>query len=53
MGTTLANLQIHKLSIDEAEKLLPGSLIKQFNPEWTTITSKKFEVAMEKIQYSW
>ena len=50
MGTTFANLNIHRLSINEAIKLIPGCLARQFDPEWITITSENFQCgAMDKV----
>jgi hypothetical protein len=43
VGTTLANLQIRKLSVNEAEQIFAGSLIKEFSSGWITVTSEHFE----------
>lgn len=50
MGTTFANMQIKNIIYEEAELLLPDSLVKHYNSEWVTITSDSFQVGIiEKL----
>lgn len=50
MGTTFANMHIKNIKPAEGEMLIPGSLVKQFNPEWVTITAENFQAGtMERL----
>lgn len=50
MGTTFANMNIKNISLEEAELLIPDSLVKKYNSEWATITSPNFQVGIiEKL----
>lgn len=50
MGTTFTNLQVREHSIDEIEKVLPHSLVRNLSDGWTTIVSEQFQVgAISKI----
>ncbi|MFL0245651.1 hypothetical protein [Candidatus Clostridium stratigraminis] len=50
MGTTFANMHIKNIKSNEVEILIPEILVKQYNPEWVTITYPNFQVgAIEKL----
>lgn len=44
MGTTFVNLHTRNYLTEEINKVLPGSIVRNFSDGWTTIVSEHFEV---------